>query len=216
MGKSAASVTQQAIRAISAGAVSLLLAPVGFKRRSPHFWRETDGIYQAVHFQASQWGTSSEGSFTVNLGISSPTLYASFTGREFPKNPATVLWPVSARIGSLMPSHCDLWWEVSERTDLDTLGIEVASALRDHALPYLDRIRTPDQFNTLLLGEQPIPGVTAAQRPLIGATLAIDIGEYQSARRMLEEALAKHLGKPFESTVRNVARRLDLQLNGAN
>lgn len=216
MGKSVASVTQQAIRAISSGAVSVLLAPVGFKRRAPHFWRATGGIYQAVHFQASQWGTSSQGRFTVNLGISSPTLYSSFTGREFPKNPATVLWPVSARIGSLMPSHCDLWWEVSERTDLDALGIEVAGTLRDHALPFFDRIRTPDQFNTLLLSDEPITGVTAAQRPLIGATLAVDIGDHQSARLMLEEALAKHLGKPFESTVRNIARRLDLQLNGVN
>lgn len=214
MVKRAASVTQQAIREVSSGAVSSLLVPLAFRRGAPHFWRATDGIYQTVNFQASQWGSSSEGRFTVNLGISSPILYSSFTGRDFPKNPGTVLWPVCLRIGGLMPSRCDLWWDVSERTELHALGVEVATVLREHALPFLDRLRTTEQFNMLLLSDEPVPGVTAAQRPLIGATLAVHLGEVESARRMLAAALHSHRGKPFESTVRNVAARLQLQLDG--
>ena len=210
-----ASVTQQAIRAVSAGPVASLLVPHGFKRRAPHFWRETDGIYQAVNFQASQWGTSEDGQFTINLGVSSPALYMSFTGREFPKNPGTVLWPIYNRIGGLMPSRCDLWWHVADRTDLDTLASEVANALRDHALPFFERIRTAEQFNALLLSDEPVAGVTAAQRPLIGATLAVQLGQSSEARRMLHAALNDHRGKPFESTVRAVAKQLEVHLDGA-
>lgn len=213
MAKRPASVTQQAIRTISQGSVGSLLAPQEFKRGSRHFWRESDGIYQSVNFQASQWGTSGEGSFTANLGVSSPTLYSSFTGREFPRNPGTALWPINVRIGSLLPARCDLWWQVTDRTDLNALGVEVATALRDYALPFFDRIRTAGQFNSLLLSDQPIPGVTAAQRPLIGATLAVHLGDIETARRMLRAALNDHQGRPFESTVRTVARQLAVQLD---
>jgi hypothetical protein len=210
-----ASVTQQVIRAVSAGPATALLVPNGFKRRAPHFWRETDGIYHVVNFQASQWGTSEEGKFTVNLGVSSPSLYSGFTGREFPKNPGAVLWPIYNRIGGLMPSRCDHWWQVTDRTDSDELGLEVAAALRDHALPFFERIRTAEQFNALLLSDQPIAGVTAGQRPLIGATLAVQLGQIDQARRLLVAALADHRGRPFESTVRNVAKQLQVELNGA-
>jgi hypothetical protein len=189
--------------------------PHGFKRRAPHFWRETDGIYQSVNFQASQWGTSDGGQFTINLGVSSPVLYTSFTGREFPKNPSTVLWPIYNRIGGLMPSRCDLWWKVEAHTDVVALGLEVAAALRDYALPFFERIRTAEQFNSLLLSDQPIAGVTAAQRPLIGATLAVRLGQNAEAQRMLCAALDAHRGKPFESTVRTVAKQLEIHLDGA-
>lgn len=167
-----ASVTRQAIQAVSAGAVASLLVPRGSRRRAPHFWRETDGIYQSVNVQASQWGTGDDGQFTINPGVSSPVLYTSFTGREFPKNPSTGFWPIYNRIGGLMPSRCDLWWKVESHTDVVALGLEVATALRDFALPFFERIRTAEQFNSLLPGDQPIAAVTAAQRPLIGATLA--------------------------------------------
>jgi hypothetical protein len=210
-----ASVTRQAIEAVSAGAVASLLVPHGFKRRAPHFWRETDGIYQSVNFQGSQWGTSDDGQFTINLGVSSPVLYTSFTGREFPKNPSTVLWPIYNRIGGLMPSRCDLWWKVDAHTDVIALGLEVATAVRDYALPFFERIRTAEQFNVLLLGDQPIPGVTAAQRPLVGATLAVRLGQKVEAQRLLSAALDVHRGKPFESTVRAVAKQLEVRLDGA-
>jgi hypothetical protein len=210
-----ASVTQQVIRVVSAGPVASVLVPNGFKRRAPHFWRATDGIYHSVNFQASQWGTRQDGQFTVNLGVSSPSLYSSFTGREFPKNPGAVLWPIYNRIGGLMPSRCDLWWQVTERTDPDGLGLEVAAALREYALPFFEQLRTAEQFNALLLSGQPIAGVTAGQRPLIGATLAVQLGRIDEARRLLSAALNDHRGKPFESTVRTVAKQLQVQLNGA-
>jgi|SRR5882672_6860576 len=209
------SLTRQAIDTISAGACSALLKPHGFKRRAPHLWRATEGIYQCVNFQASQWGSSDDGTFTINLGVSSPVLYVAFTGRSFPKNPATALWPIHVRLGGLMPTRCDLWWQVTRQTDVNALASEVATALRDYALPFFERTRTPEQFNQLLLSGAPIPGVTSAQRPLIGATLAAQLGDTDVAHRLLTDALCDHQGKPFESAVRAVARQLGVQLDGA-
>jgi hypothetical protein len=94
------------------------------------------------------------------------------------------------------------------------VGVEVVEVLRDYALPFFERIRTAEMFNTLLLSDEPIAGLTAAQRPLIGATLAVQLGRNDEALRLLSAALSSHRGKPFESTVRNVAKQLQVQLNG--
>jgi len=213
MSKRRESVTQQVIKAVGSGPVAALLIPLGFKRQAPHFWRETDGLFHSVNFQASQWGTSEAGQFTLNLGVSSPSLYSIFTGRSFPKNPGTVLWPINNRIGGLMPSRCDLWWQVTEVSDANKLGPEVADALREYAIPFFESIRTEEQFNELLLGGRPVPGLTAAQRPLVGATIAVQLGQLDVARRLLRTALNDHRGKPFESTVRNTARELRLEVD---
>jgi hypothetical protein len=114
-----------------------------------------------------------------------------------------------------MPEACDYWWRVTEETDLDSLGAEVAVALRDCALPFFDSIRTARQFNSLLLSDADLPGITDSQRPLIGATLAVQLGEPRVAKALLDAALEKQRGKPFESTVRSIAHQLGVAVDVA-
>lgn len=210
-----ASATQSAIRAISAGAVSALLTPAGFKRRSPHFWRLSSDLYHCVNFQASQWGTHEEGSFTINLALTSPTLYFAFTGNPFPKNPASALWPVNLRIGRLMADPRDHWWPVSPSSDLGDLSDSVVSVLRDYALPYFDRFASQRSLMHAVLDGDRVPGILDSQRQLLGAMLAASSGDSSQARTLLAAARTRHQGKPFESTVTSAALRLGVDIDGA-
>jgi hypothetical protein len=88
------SITLQAIDFVSKGACTDLLVPRGFRRRAPHFFRQADGVYHCINFQASQWGSYDSGKFTINLSVTSPELYSAFTGQPFPKNPATASRPI--------------------------------------------------------------------------------------------------------------------------
>jgi hypothetical protein len=56
--------------------------------------------------------------------------------------PAAALWRINARIALVMPAHRDLWWEVDENTDVAKLGDEVAEALKNYAVPWLESLAT--------------------------------------------------------------------------
>ena len=200
--------TRQAIAAISSGPCADLLRPKGFKRAAPNFWRHADDIYQSVSFQASQWGSADQGSFTVNIGVSSPALYTAFTGRAFPKNPSTTLWPINQRIGALIPNPHDLWWNIDAATDLDAIGRAVADTLARYGLPFLDGLQTPPQFESAVLEGSGIPGLTEAQAIVVRATLAAQQGKKDLAKSLLENAIEKYGGKPFETTVSRIAQEL--------
>ena len=203
---------QSAIRLISAGGVATLLTPLGFKRQGVHFWREANGLTQAVHFQASQWGTRANGSFTINLGISSPVLYSVFTGKEPPKNPATALWPINLRIGQLMPENLDRWWEVSGTSDISSVEAEVLHALKCYAIPYFDRITSIDSLSALVSGEERVPGLPEPQRKMVSAILSHVVGDRSTATAILRSEFLRLHGKPFQVAVSTVASRLGVSL----
>ena len=58
-----------------------------------------------------------------------------------------------------------------------------------------------------------MPALTAPQAILVRATLASQLGAaVEQARTLLSAALKQHLGKPFEATVRSVAKDLALEV----
>jgi hypothetical protein len=171
-----------------------------------------DGLSQCVNFQASAWGSREAGSFTINLGVSSPALFEGFTGRSFPKVPAATLWPVNRRIGLLMPSHLDLWWKVDESTDIAKLGDQVASTVRDYAIPWFQSLATRTGFVQAVEHTPGSLGIFPAQVPLVVAIFAAEDGDLARARSVLVSALDDSRGEPFEETVRRVATRLSIAL----
>src|SRR5678816_2724353 len=97
------SITQEAIKAASRETAKRLAA-AGFKRKGFHLHRKAGELFHAIQFQASRWGSTAEGKFTVNLIVTSPDLYEAWIG-PFPLNPASALFPIQMRIGSLMPER---------------------------------------------------------------------------------------------------------------
>jgi hypothetical protein len=206
------SITRKLIAEISAGQCRSILSPLGFRRSAPHYWRRVDGLSQCVNFQASAWGSREAGSFTINLGISSAALFEGFIGRSFPKVPAAVLWPINARIGFVMPAQRDLWWDVNESTDIAKLGGEVADAVQNYAVPWLQSLATRKELAQALEHRTASLGVFSAQVPLVLAILAAEDGDVTRARSILGSALDDFRGKPFEQTIRRVADRLTIAL----
>lgn len=204
----ATSITVRAIAAASKAVAELGLKQAGFRRMGNHLNRSRENLVHAIHFQGSQWGSAASGSFTVNLVVTSPFLYSTWTGRPFPANPASALFAVTSRIGRLMPSRADHWWQVEEETDLAALANETASAIVEYGLPFFDEFDTVQSILTRLRHGDPLPGLTDAQLPLVHAMLSIQAGAREEGQGLLERAYSAAGSSAFRGTVRMIADRL--------
>ena len=202
----ALSTTRQAIAHISK-AIAPRMRALGFRQQANHFHRRSADLVHGINFQASRWGSFDEG-FTLNLLVTSDWLYQAWSGRAFPANPATALFPVQQRIGSLMPSHLDHWWSVSTTTDIGALSNEIGEQIAAHALPFFDTF--PDSHALLERARSGIgiPGLTAAQVPLVHAIIASHGGLRDEARLRLERAVIDAGDSLFAGTVQSLALRL--------
>jgi Domain of unknown function (DUF4304) len=204
--------TVRAIGAASRAVAALGLRDAGFKRRGNHLHRTGERIVHAVHFQASQWGSATSGSFTVNLVVTNPFMFETWTGRPFPSNPASALFPIVMRIGSVMPAQRDHWWEVGEGTDVDVLSREVASAVIEHGLTFFEPFKSCALILERLREGRGLPGLTEPQLPLVHAMLATEAGDQGEARAQLMMAYTRAGTSPFRETVQRIADRLGIRI----
>lgn len=207
----ASSLVATAMAVASKTAVERGLKSVGFRRQGSHLHRTHDDLVHGVNFQASQWGTAAVGSFTINLVVTSPWLYSSWTSKPLPRNPATALFPVSHRIGAVMPSQRDHWWEVTSSTDMVALGAEVSEAIMMWGVPFLDGIPNGDALLDRIRSRKDLSGLIPGQVPLVHAILAVERGLGSEAGEQLRGAL-EHCGEsPFSETIRRLSRQLGLE-----
>ena len=167
-----------------------------------------------MHFQGSQWGTREHGRFTINLGATQPEIYSLWTGRAFPSNPGSALWPISARIGSFVDGK-DLWWSVDRLTDTEILAHEILNIVELHVLPWFDRFNTLSDLDSALAGMEKfgdVPGVHMAQVPLIRAIIANRLGQRAAAKQLIACAASESEGKPFGKTVEKISSRLGINV----
>lgn len=109
----------------------------GFKRLSNRFSRRLPGAWQIVDFQASQFGSRDEVSFTINLAVALDDLRradATWTER---KPPPEYKAHLRQRIGELIFGR-DHWWDFDDATDANALAQELIKAIREVGLPWLD------------------------------------------------------------------------------
>ena len=204
------SITQQAMSEASRETAKRL-ASAGFKRKGLHLYRKAGELFHAIQFQASQWGTATDGKFTINLIVTSPVLYTQWIGRPFPANPASALFPIRMRIGSLMPQRCDHWWTVDSGTDISSLATEVASAIENSAIQFFK----PYESNEALLAQlrQGIcPGCTAGQAAVVHALVANNLGYKDEALEAFKTALSEPTIPAFSERVVSLARKLGLEV----
>ena len=208
------STTRQAIADVSRDYCRLLLKPHGFKTRGTAFWRETDGLLHDISFQASMWGSAASGQFTINVGVTHPEMYALFMRRPIPRNPSSAHWPITQRIGVLLPERRERWWSVDDTTDVRDLGEEVAGVLETAAIPFLDSLRTRQQLSTYLEGGRRV-GIPDLQLQLARCLLMYCNGERLAALEALRSLLKAVSGKPGDYMIRSVLEGLRLRGNDA-
>jgi hypothetical protein len=199
--------TERILRAVSRAAFDGGLRAAGFRRQGNHFHRHSNGLIHAFNFQASRGMAIPNGAFAVNLLVSSEYLYRCWTGR-LPANPATMFFPISERIGLLMPQREDKWWPVDREPTI--LGREVADALVTCGLPFFDAFPSADALLTLLRDGSRVPGVLMTDVHLVHAMLAKEKGRDEEAAQQLRQALEKAGPSSFRETVLRIAERLQL------
>ena len=208
------SITRLAIGKISKSAWDSAFKSIGFRRQANHLHRELADLFHGVHFQASQWGISEHGSFTINLVVVWESLYDNLLGQRFPSNPATAHYPFAWRIGTLMPGvQSDHWWDVDTATDLEALSEEVVEVLIDCAIPHFDQF--PDRHAVLanLRDGGSAFSLHEGAVPSMRAIIAHDLGYLAEAQEQLKNTFHASTDAEDERQCRRLAAKLNLQID---
>lgn len=122
------------------------LQSTGFRKRGATFWRDHGRMIDVVNLQKSRWNDSRSASFTVNLGIYWKHIHELLgeSVKTFP--PKEFQCTVRERLGRLFnlspefPNGRDSWWEVTEASDLATIGADVVNRIHEFGIPWLERL----------------------------------------------------------------------------
>jgi hypothetical protein len=105
----------------------------GFRKRRNGFFRQANSGWTLIDFQASQFGTRDDVSFTINLGVSFPELQQADEG-----SPSLGRAHIRQRIGAVLDRRQDVWWDLHPTSDHAAIFAEVKEALGRAAIPWLE------------------------------------------------------------------------------
>jgi len=150
----------------------------GYRKKGRTFRAKGLPGMRVVNVQASQWNWAKQARFTLNLGVYFGELVAMVD--EVPKpEPLEYDCMVRSRIGSLMPSGLDHWWQIDESANLEALAADVATAYETYARSWLARMAT-------------LEGFVASHAPTrYRAAAAMCLGEGDRARTLLSRAMPR-------------------------
>lgn len=134
------SITGQAINTILRLGLDPALRQAGYKRRA-HTFRQArpDGVWRVINVQGSRWNEGDQGRFTLNLGLHFPQVRAIMGDPPLTMPPKEWDCELRARIGRLMPTRQDKWWQFDERSDLQAVADDVVKHWQTYGRPWLDR-----------------------------------------------------------------------------
>lgn len=141
-------------------AMGAALAPLGFKKRRRSFRIQIGANTCVIESQRSTANEEGCLRFTLNLAV----LSAAVAAKNDQKVEKLGAWDghLQERIGVLTGAG-DKWWRIERTTDADMLAAEVVTAVRNIAVPFLDRHASDDTLRALWETGQS-PGLTAVQR----------------------------------------------------
>jgi len=160
--------------------VKLRLAPLlkqhGFTKSGRDFHRQRERDWQVVNVQASQGNLGEDGKFTVNLGVYVSAVAALAGTPALEGKPKEHSCTVRERIGMLMREQNDHWWNVSPSISSEQTAKDVASAVEQFGIPWLEaHLRLETIAETL----KPQPSV-------MSAAAALAAGDTNEAKRRIQ------------------------------
>jgi hypothetical protein len=140
---------------------AMRLSEFGFKRSGNTLRRILDESAAIVEFQRSGSNTDEMLSFTVNLAV----VYGPLLDHDGValKKARAIDGHLRQRIGGLLPTRQDKWWEIDAFTDVNSLAIEVSGLVSDVAVPYILQYVDPNELRALWETGQ-APGLTEGAR----------------------------------------------------
>lgn len=169
------------IGAAIAGEPAKLLKSAGFRKDRNRFYKAVAGSTLHVRFQSSMWNSPNRAEFTATLWAYHPAI-AIAQGESVLAEQAKQFAHAGLRIGHLLPQQQDHWWAITCPEEIGSVSAEVAGALADYGLPYLDRISTLEGIAEL---GGLIPGITDDPTPARATALAL-LGRDADAEAMLQ------------------------------
>jgi hypothetical protein len=116
---------------------------------------------------------------------------------------------IAIRIGHLMPDGRDLWWQVVPGSTVPSvLAAEIASQIREYALPFVDRLDSVEAV-LALLREHRKPKVSVYHSEILEAVCLAELGRPGEAQALLEQLASSAKPEAFRETVRRVSSTLD-------
>lgn len=152
---------QAIIKELASRLHSDFLRPRGFKK-SAYTWRREDEWPKLINLQLSKSNTSEEARFTLNLGVFIPELHNAAGSYPVTGKPMEPDCDVRSRIGMLLPSGTDKWWDVSPASNGARLFDKVSGDLMEVGLPWLEGLRDlPTVAETLMAQRNPFMAAIA-------------------------------------------------------
>lgn len=133
-------------------AVTPLLKAQGFSKKGRTYFRQSSdkGWTELINVQSSQWNSSAEASFTINLGLFHAKAFASVYGTE-PKTPHDYDCVISERIGFIKENGeihklggKDRWWNFDARSDLHKLERNIVQTVEGKTLRFFALQAAPE------------------------------------------------------------------------
>ena len=174
------------------------LSPHDF-RRHKHTWnRKAETLVDVIDLQVSK----SADSVYVNVGVLDTEIYAASWLTDPPRFALEPYCTVRSRLGLLMGVH-DRSWRLGEKA----AGDEIAAAVREFAVPFLDRMHAPEALERYLEADRSMQRYPPTI--IYRALLKYRRGEKAQAEQMLRGLCAKTSG-PWATRIGEVLQRLGL------
>lgn len=168
------------IDSVVRGHIHPLLKNRGFRKQGRTFHKVGDESTLVVNVQASQRNQGLEGQFTLNLGAYFADIEKISDSHEIHGLPKEYDCTVRKRIGQTMPGNLDKWWKIQPGGDLAEIGQEVAAALSEYGLPWLESVASKESLGNELESRREF---------LRAAALALLEGNVEGAKEYVKKQL---------------------------
>jgi hypothetical protein len=139
-----------------------LLKTYGFSKSGRTFHRKSGNAWQVVNVQASTSNTGVNSKFTINLGVYHPAI-AELAGKSIQtEKPKEYECIVRERIGKLLPTKLDYWWEITPATNLEYVAQTISSIIKELGIPWLEVHSSIQQIAQALSAQPSIMSAAAA------------------------------------------------------
>lgn len=170
----------------------------GFKKKGREYHLAGQDFFNVVAFQSSQSNTRDLAKFTLNLGVSLPTVEKLLGRSQVRGVPKECECTLRTRIGSLLSPPQDKWWMAEPNSDVGALAASVLHDWEVLAKPWLEAHRDLRKARSLMeywgMFEQSV-------------AVSLLLGERDYAQRVLTEGLAKLSHNPsFRSSIARWAK----------
>ncbi len=184
------------------------IRPAGFRGSGRRFHRAQGSLFSALCFQGSQWNSCDRASFTLNVRIVLPLFHRAWSRKAMPKNPASAVAVVNARIGLLMPDERDLWWETSSSNASASLAQEVCGAIEVYALPFLSPIASEEALLEFLR-TRATRRLCHYEPKLLEAVVLRQLQRSAESKLLLEQLKANAKPESFRETLQRLSATLE-------